>query len=139
MAKNTVLIYTEWLETLNELSLEERGVILTAILHYQSGLELPEMDKVLRMVFIPIRQSIDRDNANYIIKCEKNRENGKLGGAPKGNQNAKKTTETTERLKKQPKQPYTDTDTNTDTETEKDTDTETDISVKPVRHKYYTV
>lgn len=75
MAKNTVLLYTDWLEQLQELSMEERGIIMTAILHYQAELELPKMDKLLKLVFIPIRQSIDRDNAAYIVKCEKNREN----------------------------------------------------------------
>ena len=126
MAKNTVLIYTEWLETLNELTMEERGILLTAILNYQSGLELPEMNKMLKLIFIPIRQSIDRDNTAYIAKCEKNRENGKLGGAPKGNQNAKKTTETTERLKKQPKQPDNDNENDNDYVNDNDKDKDND-------------
>ena len=116
MAKNTILIYTDLMEQLEELSMEERGIILTAMIKYQLGEELPKMSKLLKMAFIPIRQGIDRDNASYIIKCEKNRENGKLGGAPKGNQNAKKTTETTERLSKQPKQPDNDNDNDNDNE-----------------------
>lgn len=75
MAKNTILVYTDLMEQLDELSMEERGVILTAMIKYQLGEELPEMDKTLKLVFIPIRQSIDRDNDAYVRKCEKNREN----------------------------------------------------------------
>lgn len=75
MAKNTILVYTDLMEQLDELSMEERGVILTAMIKYQLGEELPELDKTLKLVFIPIRQSIDRDNDAYVRKCEKNREN----------------------------------------------------------------
>lgn len=75
MAKNTILVYTDLMEQLDELSMEERGIILTAMIKYQLGEELPKMDKTLKLVFIPIRQSIDRDNDAYVRKCEKNREN----------------------------------------------------------------
>ena len=129
MAKNTIIVYTDWMEQLQELSMEERGIILTAAINYQLGLELPKMDKSLKLFFITIRQSIDRDNAAYIIKCEKNRENGKLGGAPKGNQNAKKTTETSERLNeelKQPKQPDNDNDNVNDNDNDNENDKDND-------------
>ncbi len=75
MAKNTIIVYTDLMEQLEELSYEERGVILTSMIKYQLGEELPNMSKMLKLVFIPIRQSIDRDNDAYVRKCEKNREN----------------------------------------------------------------
>ena len=75
MAKNSVLIYTDWIEQIEYLSMEERGILLTAILHYQAGMPLPEMDKILSLIFIPIRQQLDRDNEAYIKKCEKNKAN----------------------------------------------------------------
>lgn len=73
--KNTVLLYTDCLEQLDYLSLEERGLLFTAILNYQAGKDLPEMDRTMMMIFIPIRQQIDRSNEAYARKCEKNREN----------------------------------------------------------------
>lgn len=110
MAKNTILVYTDLMEQLEELSLEERGIILTAMIKYQMGEELPKMSKLLKLVFIPIRQSIDRDNDAYERKCEKNRENGKLGGRPK-NQTV---TSETERFFEKPKKADNDNENDTD-------------------------
>lgn len=110
MAKNTILVYTDLMEQLEELSLEERGIILTAMIKYQMGEELPKMSKLLKLVFIPIRQSIDRDNDAYERKCEKNRENGKLGGRPK-NQTV---TLETERFSEKPKKADNDNENDID-------------------------
>lgn len=110
MAKNTILVYTDLMEQLEELSLEERGIILTAMIKYQMGEELPKMSKLLKLVFIPIRQSIDRDNDAYERKCEKNRENGKLGGRPK-NQTV---TSETERFSEKPKKADNDNENDID-------------------------
>lgn len=110
MAKNTILVYTDLMEQLEELSLEERGIILTAMIKYQMGEELPKMSKLLKLVFIPIRQSIDRDNDAYERKCEKNRENGKLGGRPK-NQTVNSETE---RFSEKPKKADNDNENDID-------------------------
>ena len=110
MAKNTILVYTDLMEQLEELSLEERGTILTAMIKYQMGEELPKMSKLLKLVFIPIRQNIDRDNASYILKCDKNRENGKLGGRPKNRTDIPET----ERFFEKPKKADNDNDNDTD-------------------------
>lgn len=110
MAKNTILVYTDLMEQLEELSLEERGIILTAMIKYQMGEELPKMSKLLKLVFIPIRQSIDRDNDAYERKCEKNRENGKLGGRPKNQTD----TSETERFLEKPKKADNDNENDTD-------------------------
>lgn len=122
MAKNTIIVYTDLMEQLEELSLEERGTILTAMIKYQMGEELPKMSKLLKLVFIPIRQSIDRDNASYILKCEINRKNGKLGGRPKNQTD----TEKTERLNEKPKKPDNDNDTDNENDNDIDKDNDND-------------
>ena len=55
--------------------MEQRGVLLTAIMAYQTETELPEMDGTTNMCFMFIRQRIDLDNETYDKRCKKNTEN----------------------------------------------------------------
>ena len=75
-------------------------------------------DRALTMAFVPIKRRMDKDAAAYQEKCEKNRENGKLGGRPKKSETEENRTvfEKTERFSEKPKKPDTDTDTDTDTD-----------------------
>ena len=76
---------------------------------------------ILSMAFSFIKKEMDYNQSLYEAKVETNRENGRKGGAPAGNSNARasqgeaaqgnpeqpKTTETTQNNPKQPKQPKT--------------------------------
>lgn len=75
MGKNNVLIYTEWLEIIEDLDDQEISALFQNILRYQSGVELLPMNKSTRIAFKPIKQAIDRDNEAYAEKCRKNKEN----------------------------------------------------------------
>ena len=95
---SAVLFYYEWEESFEELSDSEYRQMIQAIQKYAKTGELPKFeDRTMRSVFKLVRKAIDRNTERYDKKCQKNKENGRLGGAPKGNQNAKrKTTETTQ-------------------------------------------
>lgn len=81
--KRGCIIYYDYLEQLYLLSLEERGVLLTAILEYgKKGVE-PQLEGTVRMAFSFIRGQLDRDSEKYNIVCEKRRAAGKKGGRPK--------------------------------------------------------
>ena len=71
---------------------------------YVNDLEPENPDRLTKMCFIPIKQQLKRDLKKYDAYINKQVENGTKGGAPKGNKNAQKTTQTTQRLNKQPKQ-----------------------------------
>lgn len=74
MGKNNVLIYTEWLEDLEDIGDMESGILFQNILRYQIGnMDLLPMDRVTNTVFRNIRRCIDRDNKAYEAKCEKNK------------------------------------------------------------------
>ena len=73
MGKNNVLIYTDWLEEAQVLGNERSGILYQNILRYQAGIELLEMDEATQIAFNPIKRNIDRDNSEYLKKCEKNR------------------------------------------------------------------
>ncbi len=69
--KNSVLLYTDDMEILEDLTLEQRGVLLTAILSYQAGAELPEMDSITKVAFKFMKKQIDANNQAYEETCEK--------------------------------------------------------------------
>ena len=103
--KKNFLLSTSQKEVFNSLQDIDAGKLIKGIFEYvDTGNN--NLEGLLEVVFIPIKQFIDENESAYQKRCEKNRENGCLGGAPKGNQNAKnnrKQPKTTERLKKQPK------------------------------------
>ena len=79
------VLYTDYIDQVELLSMEQRGLLLSAIMCYAAGKELPELDGMVTMAFSFIRKQIDRDNEKYQEKVEKCREAGKLGGRPKKN------------------------------------------------------
>ena len=99
MEKDTFIVFMEWEENCEDLTDEEFGQLMRAVFQYAKNGEKPSFsDRTMRACWKPIQQAIDRANEAYEHQCEVNRANGKKGGAPYGNQNAKKqkTTETTE-------------------------------------------
>ena len=86
MAKNNFIMYTEYMEHIEMLEMEQRGVLMTALMCYQMEQELPEMDGMTKMCFSFIKARIDRDNEAYAEKCRKNAENGARGGRPRKEQ-----------------------------------------------------
>ncbi len=79
------VLYTDYIDQVELLSMEQRGLLLSAIMCYAADKELPDMDGMVTMAFSFIRKQIDRDNEKYQEKVEKCREAGKLGGRPKKN------------------------------------------------------
>ena len=88
--KNSFVIYTDYMVQIELLSLEQRGILLTAIMGYASGSELPEMDGMTKMAFSFIKARMDKDAEKYQQTVEKRREAGKLGGRPKADAIQKK-------------------------------------------------
>ncbi len=85
-------VYLDTEEELRILTDEERGKLFSILFEYATNGEEPEIkdNRPLLMAFVACRRHIDRDYKEYEKKCRINRLNGQKGGAPKGNQNAKK-------------------------------------------------
>lgn len=81
--KNSFVMYTDYMEQINLLTMEQRGLLFTAIMQYASGDALPEMDGMTGMAFSFIKSKMDRDFEKYQQTVEKRKEAGKLGGRPK--------------------------------------------------------
>ena len=84
------VVYHSYRECFEDLSDEEVGILFKAMLSYSETGEMPEMPKTLKIAFRFIKQQMDANKEKYIEKCNKRSEAGAKGGAPKGNQNAKK-------------------------------------------------
>ena len=79
--------YAEWFEDLNN---EQAGQAIKSICSYVTLKELPKLeDPAAKIVVTAMKQDIDKSFKKYRARCE----NGKKGGAPKGNKNAAKKTD----------------------------------------------
>ena len=78
--RKSFLLYTEYFKQIKKLSIEQRGILLTAIMNFQSGEDLPDMDPLTDMCFGFISDDMQRNNEKYEETVEKRREAGRKGG-----------------------------------------------------------
>lgn len=121
MPKNSFVVYHNYRETLEDLTDEQVGQLFRAIFNYAIDGKEPDFKGILSMAFKFIKKDLDVNLVKYENICKRNRENGQRGGAPKGNQNARK-------QPKQPKQP--DNDNVVDNEDDNDNDKVVDVNIQ---------
>ena len=108
------IVYGDMKAVVDELLDEDVGELFRGMLTYFVDGTEPEFSKeILKFVFIPIKQQMNRDSSKYVKICEKNRENankrwGNASGCGRIRSDA------------------VDANTNTNTNTNKDTDTNTE-------------
>ena len=83
MDKNSFILYTDYFEQIEMLTMEQRGVLLTACMMFQLGRELPPMDDFTKMAYLFISADMRRNNAKYEGIVEKRRIAGQKGGFQK--------------------------------------------------------
>ena len=87
--RESFIFYKSFYEALNDLDEPaDKIAFIEAICEYALNEEKPKLSGPLKGMFNLARPQIDKNNIRY--------ENGKKGGAPKGNKNAKKQPKTTE-------------------------------------------
>nr|DAL02865.1 MAG TPA: putative replisome organizer protein [Caudoviricetes sp.] len=105
MAKDNFIFYRQWWESIRELEPEQQSIAYDALMKFAfDGVE--PTDSVARALTAMMRSTIKRDLEKYERVCERNRANGKRGGAPKGNKNARRNNDNPE-SNDNPKQPKT--------------------------------
>ncbi len=82
VAKDSFILYTEQKEVIDNLSDEDAGKLFKGIFEYTLGNE-PEFNNLLKLVFIPIRQQLERNAKKYSEIREKRRIAGAKGGKQK--------------------------------------------------------
>ncbi len=72
--RSGVMIYFEFRPILKELTLEQTGALLLAILDYAENNMVPDFedDPMLRLAWACVRDKVDRDAAAYLEKCSRN-------------------------------------------------------------------
>jgi hypothetical protein len=84
--KKSFISYCEWQETFEELPDDVAGALIKHIFRYVND-ENPETDNlIVKMCFIPIKQTLKRDLKKYECYIGKQRLNGAKGGRPKKTQ-----------------------------------------------------
>ena len=78
--KRSFVLYCDYEQHLSLLTMEQRGVLFTAIMSYQNGKDVPEMDNAVAMAFSFIKSQLSRDNERYDEIVKKRSEAGKMGG-----------------------------------------------------------
>ena len=82
--KNSFVVYTGIKETLDDLTDEQVAALFRGMIDYQITGEDPDFSGVLKYIFIPIRQQMDRDNAKWQRKKARRAEAGRQGGIRSG-------------------------------------------------------
>lgn len=95
--KKSFVAYCDWLESFEELTDEEAGRLAKHLFRYVNDLNPEPPDKITKMCFIPIKQSLKRDLVKYEERAERARLNGAKGGRPK--------TQKTQSVISEPKKP----------------------------------
>jgi hypothetical protein len=98
--KKSFVAYCDWQETFEELSDEEAGKLVKHLFNYVNDKNPQTSDKLTKMCFIPIKQSLKRDLKKYEKYVHKQSVNGKKGGIPKNPTLSQKTQPFIEKPKK---------------------------------------
>ena len=114
------IVYKDIHAVVDELTDEQAGKLFRGMIKYSADGTEPKFEGVLKFVFIPIKQQIDRDAEKYERKCEKNRENAKKRWERNSNGY--------ERMRTDANNANTNTKTKTKTKTNTDTTTNTDTN-----------
>ena len=138
MARESMIVYASWWKSIKELPVVVRNEVLNAIVEYGiEGVMTSEQGQMTKAIMALIRPQIDANNVRW--------ENGCRGGAPVGNQNARKNNqETTEKqpktTEKQPKTTYNDNVNVNDNVNDNDKESESDAhprTLAPEEEKFY--
>ena len=82
--KNSFLLYADILPQFRLLTLEQRGIVITALLAYVAeGRVLESQDVGAMMMFSFLRQTVDRNTARYQAVCERRAAAGRKGAQAK--------------------------------------------------------
>lgn len=82
--KNSFVLYTDYSESVDELTDEEAGKLFKALLHYEKVRTVDDLDRVVYTHFSYIKKQLDRDRTKWEEIKEKRIESGKKGGINSG-------------------------------------------------------
>lgn len=82
VGKKKVIVYTDWITQFKDLTDEEAGKLIKHFFEYVNDLN-PQSDRLIELLFNPIKATLKRDLEAWESKQQTNKENGLKGGRPK--------------------------------------------------------
>lgn len=92
--KKSIVIYSDWIDKFEILSDEEAGKLIKHFFRYVNDKNPTAPDRITELSFIDIKATLKRDLVKWEKRAERSRENGKLGGRPKTQENQEEPKET---------------------------------------------
>lgn len=83
MKKNSFVMYHDMHEDLEDLDLEQKGLLFQAIFDYQNDKEYLTKDKFVNFILKSYIKTFNRDNEKWLKTQEKRSQAGKKGGRPR--------------------------------------------------------
>lgn len=124
--KDSFILYVDQKELIDTLSDSEAGKLLKAIFEYETTQKLPKLSKTLNLVFIPIKNALDRNREKYEKACERNKKNISKRWNKENTKNTSGKNGIKNNTKNTDNDSDTDTDSDTDSDSEYDNDNDTD-------------
>lgn len=103
--KNKIVVYADWIGTFEALTDEEAGQLIKHFFRYVNDLNPKPPNRIIELVFEPIKQTLKRDLKTWQQQRDKNIENGKKGGRPKKSEENQTEPKKPNGLNKNPKKP----------------------------------
>lgn len=79
-SRKSFILYTDYANIIDSFDDADAGVLLKAILHYETGTGLPKMSEKVGVAFDFIRNQLDRDFESYMVALERKKAAGRKGG-----------------------------------------------------------
>jgi len=76
--KNKVIVYTDWISTFESLTDEEAGKLIKHFFQYVNDKNPEAPDRLTRLLFEPLKQTLKRDLKVYQAICLKNKNNADM-------------------------------------------------------------
>lgn len=92
VGKKNVIVYTDWISTFELLSDDEAGKLIKHFFRYVNDQDPQPPDRLIEILFEPIKTTLKRDLNKWELRAERARENGKGGGRPKTENNPEQPT-----------------------------------------------
>lgn len=75
MAKESFILYLEHQAVFEMLTDEQAGQLIKNIFEYEKTGQVPKMEQMLNVAFVPIKQDLDKNRAKYEKTVERNKKN----------------------------------------------------------------
>jgi hypothetical protein len=112
--KKSFVLYCDLIHTIEKMPPDKAGLLFLHILRYVNDMDPVTDNLLIELTFEPIKQQLKRDLNKYFKICEKNKNNGILGGRPpKENPKEPKKPNGLFNNPTEPKKPDSDTDSDT--------------------------